>query len=275
MNKGLVLIKKLHKRQLEHSISAYSAQMAFFFMLSIFPFFIFLFTVLARFSIDSGMLIKLLEVFFPKDVHKIIIVFIKDNISLRDGRVVSISILGAIWSASKGVRALMVSLNMAYDKKETRNFFIVKLMDMLYTIFIVIAIAILLTLPSIGVDFYEFINEKIFIKRELFELFNLIKTLLIPGILVFLMCGIYMFIPNIKLTFKEVIWGALFSILGWGVLSYGFAIFLNNFANFKVVYGSLTTVIILMFWLYFSSMLLIFGGEINSIIKEINNESKK
>jgi len=268
-------LKELATRYSRHSISAYSAQMAFFLMLSIFPFFIFLFTVLGKLSINSELLITVLETFFPEEVHQLTINFIRENIVVEGNRLVSISILGIIWSASKGVRALMVSLNKAYDIKETRSFLIVKALDMIYTIMIVIVILLLLTLPNIGIGVFRFINRYIDVNWEIFETFNLVKTILIPSTLTLLMGLIYMYVPNIKLKIRDVIWGTVFSIVGWSILSYFFTIFVNEFANYKVVYGSLATVIILMFWLYFSSILLIVGGEINSIVKEKNNQIKK
>jgi len=261
-------LKELADRYAEHSVSAYSAQMAFFLMLSIFPFFIFLFTVLGKLSINSDVLITILETFFPKEVHQLTIDFIENNIVVEGNSLVSISILGIIWSASKGVRALMVSLNKAYEIKETRSFLIIKALDMIYTMLIVVVILLLLTLPNIGADVFRFIGRYIDINWEVVETFNLVKRILIPSTLTLLMGLIYMYVPNLKLKIKDVIWGTVFSIFGWAILSYFFTIFINEFANYKVVYGSLATVIILMFWLYFSSILLIIGGEINSIVKE-------
>lgn len=268
-------LKALADRYSKHSVSAYSAQMAFFLMLSIFPFFIFLFTVLGKLSINSDVLITVLENFFPREVHQLTIDFIEKNIVVEGNSLVSISILGIIWSASKGVRALMVSLNKAYEIKETRSFFIVKALDMAYTILIVIVILLLLTLPNIGVGVFRFVDRYIDINWEIFETFNLVKRILIPSTLTLLMGLIYMYVPNLKLKIRDVIWGTVFSIVGWAILSYFFTIFVSEFANYKVIYGSLATVIILMFWLYFSSILLIVGGEINSIVKENNKYIKK
>jgi len=275
LKKILEIVKELGVRYKEHSVSAYSAQMAFFLMLSIFPFFIFLFTVLGKLSINSDTLVIVLETFFPKEVHALTINFIETQIVVEGNQLVSISILGIIWSASKGIRALMVSINKAYNIKETRSFLIVKFLDMIYTVLIIVVILILLTLPNIGIEVFSFINQYIDINWKIFETFNLVKSILIPSTLTMLMGLIYMYVPNVKLRIRDVIWGTIFSILGWAFLSYFFTIFVNEFGNYKVVYGSLTTVIILMFWLYFSSMLLIIGGEINSIVKDKNTAENK
>jgi len=269
VSKFYYIVKKLIERYSEHSISAYSAQMAFFLMLSIFPFLIFLFTILGRLSMNTDLLMQVLQVFFPESVHKLAFDFINNYILVEDNSVISVSIIGSLWSSSKGVRGLMVSLNKAYEIKETRNLFVIKIIDILYTVLIVFVIVILLALPNIGVDLYNFINKYIEIRWELFTLYHRIKIIALPLTLVLIMSLIYMYAPNIKQKPSDVIWGTLFSIFGWSMLSYFFKIFLNNFSNYKLVYGSLATAIILMFWLYFASMILIIGGEINSILKKI------
>ena len=262
------IAKKLIERFNAHSISAYSTQMAFFLMLSFFPFLIFLFTILGRLSINTDLLMQVLQVFFPKSVHKLAFDFINNYILVKDNSVISVSIIGTLWSASKGVRGLMVSLNKAYEINETRNFFVIKIIDMLYTVLIAFGVVILLALPNIGVDLYNFINKYIEVKWEIFTLYNRIKIIILPLTLILIMSLIYMYAPNIKQKPRDVIWGTLFSIFGWSMLSYFFTIFLNNFSNYKLVYGSLATVIVLMLWLYFASMILIIGGEINSILKK-------
>ena len=262
------IVKKIIERYKVHSISAYSAQMAFFLMLSIFPFLIFLFTILGRLSMNTDLLMQVLQVFFPESVHKLAFDFINNYILVKDNSVISVSIIATLWSASKGIRGLMVSLNKAYEIKETRSFFVIKIIDIFYTVSIVFVIVILLALPNIGVDLYNFVNRYIEIRWEIFTLYNRIKIIILPLTLILLMSLIFMYVPNVKQKPKDVIWGTLFSIFGWGILSYFFTMFLNDFSNYKLVYGSLATVIVLMFWLYFGSMILIIGGEINSILKK-------
>lgn len=267
-SKLIFLIKKIAKRFKEHEINAYSAQMAFFMILSIFPFFIFIFTLIGHLSINSETLIILLKRLFPKEVHSLVFSFIEEYILIKDLKIISFSIIGTLWSASKGIRGLIISLNKAYEVKETKNFLIVKLLDIIYTIIFVFGILIFLTIPNIGLGVYNFFNQYININWEIYRLYNIIKMTFLPIMMVFLMSTIYKYMPNIKLHFTEVIYGVIFSIFGWTGLSYIFSILIKNFFNFKVLYGSLATFIILMFWLYFSSMILIIGGEINSIIKK-------
>lgn len=263
------VLKKIFKRYVDHDIPAYAALMAFFLTLSFFPFLIILFSVLGQLSLDTGLIINALELFFPPEVHNLLMDFIKQQIIVNDFGVVSISVIGALWASSRGIRSLMLSLNMAYEVKETRNYFLVKLIDIIYTILIIIGIVFLLTLPNIGKEFLDYIDQYFTINHKFIELIGFIKVVALPLTIVFIISTLYMLLPNKKQAFKKVIPGTIFTAIGWTILSYLFSIFINYIANFSVIYGSLSAIIILMLWLYFSSIILILGGELNSVIKEM------
>ena len=265
------VVKRLRDRYNNHDISAYAALMAFFLTLSLFPFLIILFAVLGQLSLDTNLIITALELFFPPEAHSLVRNFIRQNIILSDFSVLSLSVVGALWASSRGIRALMLSLNMAYEVKETRNYFLVKLIDIIYTILVIVGIAILLTLPNIGREFLNYINQYITIDPRFIQLLGVIKLITLPVTIIFIITSLYMLLPNRKQRFKKVIPGTVFTVIGWTILSFLFSIFINYIANFSVIYGSLSTIIILMLWLYFSSIILILGGELNSVFKELQN----
>ncbi|HKL13279.1 MAG TPA: YihY/virulence factor BrkB family protein [Halanaerobiales bacterium] len=267
--KTSIVFKKLVQRYKKHDISAYSALMAFFLTLSLFPFLIILFAVLGQLSLDTNWIISALELFFPAEVHGLVMEFIRQNIILKDFSVLSLSVIGALWASSRGIRALMLSLNMAYEVKETRNYFLVKLIDILYTLLIIIGIVFLLTLPNIGREFLRYVDNYITIDPQIIELIGIFKLTALPITIVFIITTLYMLLPNRKQSFKKVIPGTVFTIVGWTLLSYLFSLFINYIANYSLIYGSLSTIIILMLWLYFSSIILILGGELNSVVKEL------
>lgn len=267
-NKYYLIFKRLYKRYKHHDISAYSALMAFFLTLSLFPFLIILFAILGQLSIDTNLIISAIELFFPPEVHELVLEYIKQNIILRDYSVISLSIIGTLWASSRGIRALMLSLNMAYEVKETRNYLIVKLIDIFYTILVLIGIVFLLTLPNIGREFLMYVDDYIKINQNIIELISIIKIYALPISIILIITTLYMYLPNKKQSFKKVLPGTIFTVLGWTILSYLFSLFVNYIANFSVIYGSLSTMIILMLWLYFSSIILILGGELNSVYKD-------
>ncbi|MCF8008940.1 MAG: YihY/virulence factor BrkB family protein [Halanaerobiales bacterium] len=269
-NKGIYILKRLVKRYTKHDIQAYGALMAFFFTLSLFPFLIVLFAILGKLSLDTNLVLSTIEIIFPQKVHYLVIEFINQNIILKDFSILSISIIGVLWSSSRGIRALMKSLNMAYEVKENRNYLHLKFIDILYTVLIIVGIAFLLTLPNIGKGFFSFISNYLYIDPKIYEIFNLIKLTALPFAIILTIVTLYMYLPNQNQSITNVLPGTIFTLFSWTALSYLFSIFINYIANFSLIYGSLSAIIILMLWLYLFSLILIIGGEINSISKEIN-----
>ena len=85
----------------------------------------------------------------------------------------------------------------------------------------------------------------------------------------------YKYVPNHKVKFKSQIPGAAFSAIGWYILSYVFSIYLKVFKNFSVIYGSLTSIILLMIWVYWCMYTVLIGAEINSWMEKNKKPAKK
>ena len=84
--------------------------------------------------------------------------------------------------------------------------------------------------------------------------------------MIIVFAAIYRYTPSKRTAWNEAIPGAVFTTLGWLGVSMIFSFYVNNFSNYSKVYGSLATIFILMTWLYLSSIIIIIGGEINSVI---------
>ena len=105
------------------------------------------------------------------------------------------------------------------------------------------------------------------------ELWNLIRYIMVLIIMICIFAGIYRYTPAKRISWQEVFPGAIVSTIGWLIVSLGFSFYINNFSNYSRLYGSLGAVFVLMTWLYISSIILILGGEINSVIVIRKNNS--
>ncbi|SKC40187.1 YihY/virulence factor BrkB family protein [Maledivibacter halophilus] len=247
------------------NVSAFGAQLAYFLLLSLFPFLIFLISILSLFSISMEGTFNILTKIAPKEAIVIINNYVKDLLPTRSINVLSISFLATIWSSSRGINALISGLNNAYEVQETRGFLKKRILAMLFTVLVAFSIVLALTIPNMGMDFLLWISKFIGLTELMIKLWYYLRWIIIIFIL-FLMLGIlYLAAPNKRLRFKEIIPGTIFAIFGWVIISIGFSYFVNNFRNYTIVYGSLTAIIVLMIWLYLSGVILIIGGEINSL----------
>lgn len=271
----LFMIEEIKSRFKYHNISAHGAQLAYFFLLSLFPFLIFLIAILSLFSISLDGALNILAKVAPREAIVIINDYVRTLLPSRSINVLSISFLAAIWSASRAINALIDSLNSAYEVQESRGFIRKRILAMLFTILVAFAIVLALTIPTMGMDFLLWISKYIALSNFVIKVWYYSRWLIIIFILFLVLGSLYLSAPDKAIKFSEIIPGTIFAIIGWIAISLGFSCFVNNFQNYALVYGSLTAIIILMIWLYLSGVILIMGGEMNSlyaIYKKLNQK---
>ncbi|MGE7675322.1 YihY/virulence factor BrkB family protein [Lysinibacillus sp. NPDC094403] len=250
-------------------ISALAAELAYFFLLSFFPLLIFLVTLLPFLNIETTQVYSFLVNIMPDEVYRLIENTLNEILTSRNSGLLSIGVLGTIWSASKGINALIRALNKAYDT-ETRGSILDRGLSLVFTIAFVVVIAVALLLPVFGQQVGHFLFSIVGIEEQ-FEIIWYRMRWSIPPLLIFIvLMGIYRFVPNTNPRLKLMsVWpGALFSTLTWLAATYAFSFYISNFANYSATYGSIGGVIILMLWLYFTGIILIFGGILNATMQK-------
>lgn len=249
-------------------IGSLGAQLAYFFLLSFFPLLIFLVTLLPYLNLQQEDVYNFLDDFMPAEVYSLIESILGDVLTNQSGGLLSIGILGTIWSASKGVDALMKALNKAYDvdpKPGVMN----RVWSLIFTVAFVALILVALVLPIFGQQIGEFIFAFFNIESDLKPIWTTIRFILPFALIFIVMVLMYWIVPNMspRIRVTSVLFGAAFSTIAWFVLTYGFSIYISNFGNYSATYGSIGGVIILMLWLYFTGMILIIGGVLNATMQ--------
>ena len=245
------------------------AQLAFFFLLSFFPMLIFLVTLLPYLNLEQGRIFDFLSNIMPGEAYTLIEDTLSEVLNNQNSGLLSIGILGTIWSASKGVDALMKALNRAYDvdgKAGIMN----RIWSLMFTISLVAVFLIALVLPIFGHQIGHVIFEYLGVGESFEGIFNSIRWITPPALIFIVLTAMYWIVPNTdpRLTILSVFPGAVFATIGWLILTYGFSFYISNFGNYSATYGSIGGVIILMLWLYFTGMILIFGGVLNATMQK-------
>ncbi len=259
----LSFISEMRRRYRVHHITAFSAQMSYFFMLSLFPFLIFLVALISWFSIENLWMMNNLARLMPPAAAKIIQDYIRDIAASGSTSVISVSIIAALWTASKSINALMRALNIVYEVEETRGYFSTRFLGMFYTFLFALAIAFALVLPSMSKDVFAFIGKYFYIPGLFVSLFTSVRWVWVLGFLTIVFGSVHVVFPNTRIGIRRALPGTLFSLIGWLTISFAFSYFVQNFSRFTIIYGSIAAVIVLMVWLYLSSIILLFGAEIN------------
>ncbi len=275
MEKISYCVRELYKRVGEHNLTSYSAQMAYFFLLSIFPFLILLFAILGKLSITYDLASVAYMQIVPPEAYVIIDGYIEHLLEANLETVLPISLIVSLITASKAMSALERAFNTAYEVSQPRKYFYGRVIGVLMTTLVMAVLIIALTLPSMGMSFFEVLKIGITMGSG-FQLFIYYgRWLVMIASFVFVLSIIYKVMPNRNLKLSSVLPGVLITMVGMMALSAGFSFFIRSFSNISFVYGSLGTVMTLMIWLYFVGIVLMLGAEINAVLLEWQEKNEK
>ena len=262
------LIKLLWHRIEEDDINGLSAQLAYFFLLSLFPLLIVIFTLLPYLPIPHQDMLGMISDFAPPDTMNLIEKNINDVMDHRNGGLLSFGIIGTIWSASNGINAVVRAFNKAYNVKESRSFIVSRGMAILLTFVMIFVFILAIIIPIFGREIGVFLFSQLGYTTQFLKLWNTLSWLVSAIILFSIFTGLYWIAPNVKLRCRSAIPGAAFATIGWIISSLGLSFYVGKISNYSLTYGSIGTIIVLMIWLYISAFIIIIGGEINAFYSE-------
>lgn len=250
----------------DDSVSAFAAQAAFFIILSFFPFVMFLLTLLNYLPVSAEDLRVFASGIFPDTVSNLLNTIFSELVDKSSGAVLSVTVVAALWSASRGMLALVRGLNAVYQLKETRNYFLIRSVSILYTLGFAALLIVTLILLVFGNQLYGFIMEKLPVLGDLALFIMSLRFLVTAAILTLFFLLLYLIIPNRKSRFLQELPGAVLTTAGWLGFSFLFSFYIDNMKDYTYTYGSLTTLAVCMLWLYFCMYILFIGAEINMLL---------
>lgn len=266
MWRAIARIKNFLEKCREDHISAFAAQSAFFIVLSLIPF-IMLFISLVQYTpVTESMVMELVNRIMPTYISPFLIGIIHEVYSNSVG-LVSAAAVTAVWSAAKGIQYLTNGLNCVYDIEETRNWILLRFRAILYTLLLLIAIVVSLTLMVFGNSLQHLIVQYVPIVANITQGILRLRSLILLAILMLFFCMMFKMLPNRKAAFRSQIPGSIMGAIGWSLLSFGISVYVDYFHGFSM-YGSLTTIILVMLWLYFGIYILLVCAEVNNIYEE-------
>lgn len=261
-------IKKLIYKLNRDDIFALSAQLAYNLLLAIFPFLMFLFTIVGMSNLNSEEILHFLSTVIPENAYQLIESTVIEVVDNSQGGILWLSIFLAIWVASSGFRAVIKGLNNAYDTAERRGFIKRTILSILCIFALVLIIVSTLFLLVFGDVIGMYIIDIFPLDRILTLIWDLFRFVFVILIMIFMCGSLYYIAPAKKIKWRDTMPGAIIATLGWNVVSIGFSFYVNNFTNYSRFYGSLGGVIVLMTWMYLMSFILLLGGEINALLIE-------
>jgi membrane protein len=253
-----------------------AAQLAYYLILALFPFILVLVALMGTFGSEelASEVLGYFRRVMPEQAYEIVKTFTGNIISGKAEApgLFTFGILFTIWAASGAFAALINALNRAYDVQETRPFWKVRgiaiLMTLGLSVLILVGVLLLVLGPQIG--------------RGIASVFGLEETFLLvwdivrwPVALFFMVVTVallYYFAPDIEQPFRWITPGGLVGVLLWVLASVAFNFYVSNFGSYNRTYGSIGAVIVLLLYLYISSLTVLFGATLNATLVRIKEE---
>lgn len=261
------LFDLIGKKIKDDHVTAFSAQAAFFILLSFFPFLIFALTLVKFLPITADDLFKIILSIVPVNLQDYVNTIMMQIYYRSTTTIMSVSIITALWSASKSILSIKNGLNTVAGIEESRPYLIVRFVSMLYTFAMALSLITMVVVFVFGNRIlHHMLGRKDWI-RDLGQFISNNRVLFAVILLLFVFLLLYKVLPNKKESFLYCLPGAIFSTLGWLLLSFVLSIYIDNFSNFTIMYGSLAGVMFALLWMYFCMNIVFLGGELNYFLK--------
>lgn len=269
------LIKRTISEFSADEMPTFAAALAFQMLLSLFPFLLFLIALLGFLHLPEffDWIREQAAMFLPavalKTVDEVIV-----QLQTRQAGLLSFGILFALWTASAGVRSLMIAMNGAYDVSETRPIWKRFPLSLLYTIGIAGMLLLAAALMIGGPLLIDWLALQMGLESASKTVWMLLRWPLVITLMMMAVALLYYLVPDVQQEFRFITPGSILAVLVWIGASLGFAFYVQNFGNYDATYGSVGAVIVLLLYFYISAAVLLLGAELNAVIEHHARDGK-
>lgn len=266
--KSYLFIKDFSAKMKKRDISTYAASTAFFFFLSVVPMLIMICTIIPYTPLTEENLVELVTDLLPDQIDPLAESLISEVYDKSAG-ILSIALLATVWSAAKGVMALMKGLNSVNGVEEKRNYFVLRIIASFYTLVMLVVVILSLFVMVFGDQLVTLTLHRIPQLQRVVSFAMNFRFLFVWAVLSVLFAAVYAYVPDKKLAFKEQIPGAVFTAVVWSIFSWAFSYYLT-YGNSYGIYGSLSIIIIVLLWMYFCMYIIMIGAYLNRYFQPVN-----
>lgn len=246
-------------------------QIAFFLILSLFPLLMLIGSVASLFDISVATLIETIESSLPHDIAQVLVTYISGR-SFDSS--IGISMLIGFFLASNGAHAIVLASNALYGfpaddfvKRRVKSVFLIAILVLLFA-FIIVVVAYGNFIAKAIINFFDLASAA----NTIYLLFSILKWPLAMFLIYFTIKLVYVIAPDWQILSRNTTKGALFTTVGWIIATAIFSYYVSHFSNYDIFYGSLSSIVTLMIWVYVISYILVLGIAIN--VKEYRDKEE-
>jgi len=265
MKTATQFVHTLSKKIKENEIMPLATQLTYRLIFALFPFVIFLISLVGYFDIDADFLLEETFAIFPLQIAQVINDVIRDVVDTRNPSILSTSLLLSIFTVANGFNSITRGINKAYAQEDSRHF----VKRWLHSTLLVIALAFAIIASLLVVIYGDAIHGLIHNHIEpdgLSALFGFAGLLIALVIMLATIILIYRLSLGKRQPLISLLPGAMLTIVVWTISSSAFNFYVNNFSRYSLVYGSIASIFITMLWLNIISATILIGAQTNALL---------
>ena len=264
----------------EHNVGKNVAALAYYLLFALFPMLIFLSNLLGLLDLNISEIIQILQRFLPKDVVGIVESYL-DHVSHTSSQsMLWFALVFTVWFPMRAAKGLMDDVRLAYHLGKPAHPVSYTIRQLVYTVVLLIVVGLTLLFSTLGKQVLGYLNH--LIPEKTLRISDYLLTIwqylrFIPvGALMFAALGtLYAASLDKRQPWEEMLPGITAALVSWIVVSIGFSVYVENFANYSVIYGTLGAVIVLLMWLYMTAVILILGAELNAALRTVRQGNRE
>jgi len=270
------LIKRTAHETMSDDAQGLASQLAYYFFLALFPALLCLIAIASFFPLQNFTddLVRLLGPIAPREMVEIIRQQMVKIAEGQHGGLLTIGLLGALWSSSSAMVSLVGAMNRAYDIDEGRPWWKVRLTAIGLTIAISVLVVVAFTLIVVGPQLADALASHFAFGAVFVWAWKILQWPLAFGLVVVAVGLIYYFAPDAEQVWVWITPGALVATVLWLLASLAFRFYTVNFGNYEATYGTIGGVIVLLLWFYISGLMIVIGAEMNAEIEHASPWAK-
>ena len=272
----LDLLIKTGKEVIDDDCASIAAQLAYYFALALFPALLFVVSLASYlpFPVINDV-VNALAPIAPPEVLTIIQKQLESIVAGEQTGLLTIGILGAIWSSSGAMTSIVSALNTAYDVPESRPWWKVRLVAIGLTISLVVFVLLSFTLIVAGPNAGHWLTGWFGLSDAFDTAWTYLRWPLVFALATTGIAIVFYFAPDADQDWVWVTPGSIATTILWVLFSMVFRLYVTRVGDYAATYGALAGAAILLLWLYFSGLALLIGGELNSEIEHAANPDLK
>lgn len=274
-------IRLLVTNYFEHNVGQTAAALAYYLLFAMFPLLIFVSNLLGLLHLDAGAIAQELLPILPQDVVNLLKNYLEYVSQNSSQALLWFSLVFTVYFPMRATRGLMNGVRTAYQLEKSGGAVSRAVRQLIYTLVLLVAIVLALVISTLGRRVLAYLlqvfpgAQRAPVLRELLGLWHYLRFVFLGAVMFAALGALYAMAQDRRQPLSAILPGGIAALVAWLAVSIGFSFYVDHFANYSVIYGTLGAMIVLLIWLYLTSMILILGAEFNAALRTVRAGARR